>query len=153
MIRTPSHFVAFDLSLSIQKNHYPVPVFVSAATSLRGQNFQRDSNKIMYWHCSICVMLHFYKSGRGRGWRRWNFFKIKIKIVTIFSYHYVKSIILKELISLLIYYILRLFRFCILSFNKFILVFYVFKMYHFDLFLNLKVNKTLMFLTKYLKND
>lgn len=33
-----------------------------------------------------------------------------------------------------IYYVMQLFRFCILSFKNFILVFYVFEMYHISLF-------------------
>jgi len=55
-------------------------------------------------------------------------------IVAIFSHHYIKFIILKGLMSLLFHYISQLFCFDTLSFKNFILVIYIFEIYHFDPF-------------------
>ena len=51
--------------------------------------------------------------------------------MVVFSY--VKLIILKDLMSILIYYVLPLFHFGTLSFKIFNLILYVFKIYHFEL--------------------
>jgi len=61
-----------------------------------------------------------------------------MKIVTVFSCHYVKLIILNCLMSLLIYYISQLFYFDTLNFKSFILILYIFEIYRFDHFLKFK---------------
>ena len=100
----------------------------------------------------------FYLFKSERGWRKWYilvvYFLNKIKVVTTKSCHHVKLIILNDLMSRLVHYILQLFYFDILNFISFILIFYVLKIYHFDYFWkNLKLNKMLTFLTKNEKND
>jgi len=112
------------------------------------KNFQWFQD-IMCWCHSICVVPYFYLSKSLRGWRRLSFLKkYKINIVMVFSHYYVKLIILKDLMLFLVHYISQLFHFGTLSFKSFILIIYVFEIYHSTFFLNLKVNKTLMFLTK-----
>lgn len=64
------------------------------------------------------------------------FLKNKIKIMEIFLPHYVKLIILKDLVSFFVHYILHLFHFGTLIFKSFILVIEFFQ------------NRTIMFLTK-----
>ena len=65
-----------------------------------------------------------------------------------FNYYYVKLIILKDLMSLLIHYVSQLFYFDILSFKSFILVLYIFKIYHFGHFLKFKSQIITFFFTE-----
>ena len=58
--------------------------------------------------------------------------------MAIFSCHYVKLIILKNLMSLLVYYVSELFLFGALSFKSFTLIIDVFKIYHSGHFLSFK---------------